>query len=97
MRRCPPYVAVCICYSPLGAFGIAATALIVLPPLLRCIGWTVLLSLCRAAAELFDLRALSGVLEAAGRTVRCLIGVLAASSTFLIVAVTVVSTAATGG
>ena len=84
-------------HSTLGAFGIAATALIVLPPLLRCIGWTVLLSLCRAAAELFDLRALSGVLEAAGRTVRCLIGVLAASSTFLIVAVTVVSTAATGG
>ena len=70
-------------HSTLGAFGIAATAFIVLPPLLQCIGWNILLSVCRTAADMFELRALSGVLEAAGRTVRCLIGVLAASSSFL--------------
>ena len=83
-------------HSTLGAFGVAATALIVLPPLLQCVGWNVLLSVCHMAAEMFELRALSGVLDAAHRTVRCLIGVLAASGSFLIIAVTVVTTAAGG-
>ncbi len=84
-------------HSTLGAFGIAATVLILLPPLLQCVGWNLLLSVCCMAADLFDLRALAGVTEAARRTVRCLIGVLAASGAFLIIAVAIVSNAATGG
>lgn len=84
-------------HSTLGAFGVAATALIILPPLLQCVGWNLLLSVCHMTAEMFELRALSGVLDAARRTVRCLIGVLAASGSFLIIAVTVVTTAASGG
>ena len=84
-------------HSTLGAFGVAATALIILPPLLQCVGWNVLLSVCHMAAEMFELRTLTGVLDAARRTVRCLIGVLAASGSFLVIAVTVVTTAASGG
>ncbi|MBP3436063.1 MAG: hypothetical protein J6K62_07050 [Clostridia bacterium] len=84
-------------HSTLGAFSVAATALIVLPPLLQCIGWNILLSVCHMAADMFELRALGDVLDAARRTVRCLIGALAAAGSFLIIAVTVVSTAATGG
>ncbi len=83
-------------HSTLGAFGAAATVLIVLPPLLQCIGWSVLLSVCHTAAELFELRALCDVLDAARRTVRCLIGVVAASGSLLIIAVAILS-AATGG
>ena len=80
-----------------GVLGVAATALIVLPPLLQCIGWNMLLSVCHMAADMFELRALGGVLDVTRRTVRCLIGVLAAAGSFLIIAVTVVSTASTGG
>ncbi len=83
--------------STLGCFGMAATALLILPPLLSCIGWGILLAVCHAASELFQLRAMSTLLDAARSTVRCLIGVLSACGSFLIIAVTVVTTAATGG
>lgn len=82
--------------STLGGFGVLATALILLPPLLRCFGWSILLSVCRTAAELFELRPMIAVLETARSTVKCLIGVLSACGTFLVIAVTVV-TAAAGG
>ena len=83
--------------STVGGFGVVATALIVIPPLLRCLGWSLLLSVCRTASELFELRAMTDVLEAARSTVRCLIGVLCASGSFLIVAVTVMTNATAGG
>lgn len=83
-------------HSTLGGFGVAATALILLPPLCRCLWWSLLLSVCRAAAELFDLKPIVGIASAAQSTVKCLIGILSASGSFLIVAITVVTTA-TGG
>lgn len=82
--------------STVGGFGALATVLIILPPLLQCIGWCVVLWLCRTATELFDLKPMTDILEAARGTVKCLIGVLSACGSFLIVAVTVV-TAAAGG
>lgn len=77
-------------HSTLGAFGMAATVLILLPPLLQCIGWDLLLSVCGVATDLFELSALTGVIKAAKHTVRCMIGVLTASGAFLIIAVAVV-------
>ena len=82
--------------STLGGFGMVATALIVLPSLLRCVGWSALLTVCRTMAELFSLRTAVDVLEAAAGTMKCLIGVLCACGSFLIIAVTVVTTAAGG-
>jgi len=83
--------------TTVGGFGVVATAMIILPPLIRCIGWSLLLSVCRTASELFSLTAMTDVLEAARGTVRCLIGVLCASGSFLIVAVTVMTRATAGG
>ncbi len=82
--------------STVGGFGALATVLIVLPPLLQCIGWCVTLWLCRTATELFELKPMTDILDAARSTVKCLIGVLSACGSFLVVAVTIV-TAATGG
>ncbi len=82
--------------STLGGFGVAATALIVLPPLLRCFGWRLLLSVCHTAAEMFELRAMTGILEAARGTVKALIGVLSACGSFLIIAVAIVTTVSGG-
>lgn len=82
--------------TALGGFGAAASALIVLPPLLRCFGWQLLLAVCRMATDLFELRVMSEILEAAHGTVKSLIGILCACGAFLIIAVTVVSTAIGG-
>ncbi len=82
--------------STLGCFGASATALIVLPPLITCVCWCGVLSVCRTAAELFELQALTALLDTARDTVKCLVGVLLSSGSFLIVALTVVSTAAGG-
>ncbi len=82
--------------STLGCFGAAATALIVLPPLITCLCWCAILSVCRTATELFELESLTTLLDTARDTVKCLVGVLLAGGSFLIVALTVVSTAAGG-
>lgn len=83
-------------HSTLGSFGVVTTALIVLPPLCRCLWWSLLMSVCRAAADLFDLKPIAEIASAAQSTIKCLIGILSASGSFLIVALTVVTTA-TGG
>ncbi len=82
--------------TTVGGFGIAATVLILVPPLIRCLGWCLLLAVCRTAAEMFEIRAMADVLDTAHGTVRCLIGVLCASGSFLIVAVTVVTRVTAG-
>lgn len=82
--------------STLGGFGVAATALIVLPPLLRCFGWRLLLSVCHMAADMFELRTMTGILDAARGTVKSLIGVLSACGSFLIIAIAIVTTASGG-
>jgi stage III sporulation protein AE len=83
-------------HSTIGGFGVAATALIILPPLCRCLWWSLLMSICRAAAELFELKPIADIAASVQSTLKCLIGILSASGSFLIVAITVVTTA-TGG
>ena len=82
--------------STTGAFGIAAAAAIVLPPLLSCAVWSLGLSLCRMCADVFELNGLSDLLRSVRSVVNCLIGVLCAGALFAIIAVTVVSTSAGG-
>lgn len=79
--------------STLGGFGILATALIVLPPLLECAVWSLTLSVCGMAAEMFSLTPITAILKAAHAVVKTLIGVLAACALFMIVATTIVTVA----
>ncbi len=82
--------------STVGGFGVAATVLMIAPPLFRCLAFGLLLSLCRMATDLFELKTLTGIVDAARSAIKSLTGVLCACSSFLIIAITVV-TAATGG
>ncbi len=79
--------------STLGGFGILATALIVLPPLLECAVWTLLLSVCAMVADIFDLKTISGLLTAVRSTVNTLIGILSACGLFMIIATSIVTMA----
>ncbi len=82
--------------STLGGFGILATALIVLPPLLECALWSLSLSLCTMMAEMFSLSSLSALFKAAQGVLKTLMGVLAACSLFMIIATTIVTMAGGG-
>lgn len=62
-----------------------------LPPLLECIAWTLGLSLCVMASEMFGLTTLSTLLKAAQAVVKTLIGVLASCAMFLIVSTAIVT------
>jgi stage III sporulation protein AE len=82
--------------TTLGGFGILATALIVLPPLIQCALWSLCLSVCGAAADLFELEPISALLRSAQSVVKTLIGVLAACSLFMIIATAIVTLAGNG-
>ncbi len=82
--------------STVGGFGVAATALIVLPPLVSCVMWNVTLSVGQIAADLFGLSSFSELMKTAHGIVRCMIGVLCVSGMLLTVAITVL-TVTTGG
>lgn len=79
--------------STVGGFGMAAAALIVLPPLIQCAVWSLGLALCGAAAELFSLGEIGSLLRAAQTVVKTLVAVLAACSLFMIIATAIVTTA----
>lgn len=83
--------------STLGGFGILTTVLIAAPPILECVLWSLGLSLCGMAAELFGLSQISTVLKTAQSVVKTLIGVLAACALFMIIATTIVTKAGGGG
>lgn len=77
--------------STVGAFGVVATLVIVLPPLLSCVGWSVCLGLGGNAAALFKLDALEKLCRCIGGAVRVLIAVLAVSGLMMIVSTSVVA------
>ncbi|MCL2487955.1 MAG: stage III sporulation protein AE, partial [Oscillospiraceae bacterium] len=74
----------------IGGFGITATALIVLPPLIQCTLWLFCLNLTAAAAEMFDLDNLKNLLKSAGSVVKTLTGILISCALFMIMATTLV-------
>ena len=82
--------------TTVGAFGMISTTLIVLPPLLECMAWSLALSLCGMAADMFALPEVSALLKTAQGVVKTLLGILAACSLFMIVAPVIVALAGGG-
>ena len=83
--------------STLGGFGILATVLIVLPPMLECAAWSFCLSLCVMAADMLELKTMSGLLTAVRSVTNTLIGLLASCSLFMIIATSIMTLAGRGG
>lgn len=83
--------------STLGGFGILATVLIVLPPMLECAAWSLCLSLCVMAADMLELKTMSGLLTAVRSVTNTLIGLLASCSLFMIIATSIMTLAGRGG
>jgi len=79
-----------------GGFGILATVLTVLPPLVECVAWDILLILTGSAAKLFSLQECAAVCGAAKQFVKLMIAVLASFALLMIISVTVASLAGGG-
>ncbi len=83
--------------STVGGLGVAATALIVLPPLVSCVLWTLTLTVGEIAAELFGLTSFHDLMKTAHGIVRCMIGVLCVCGLLLTVSITVLTVTGGGG
>ncbi len=77
--------------STVGCFGLLAVVLLVLPPLLTCVGWNICLSVGGNAAALFGLTALQKLCACIAGAVRVLIAVLAVYGLIMIVSTSVVA------
>lgn len=82
--------------STMGCFGVAATIIIVLPPLLSCVLWNMMLSVGEMASDLFGLQSFSELLKTAHGIMRCLVGVLCVSGLLLTVSLAVITVTAGG-
>ncbi len=82
--------------TTLGGIGILVTGVMLLPPLIRCGLWALLLSLCAAVADTLAFPTLSGVLRLSADVVKTLSGILVCSGLFLVISLTIVSLAANG-
>lgn len=74
-----------------GAFGVVADVLIVLPPLLECVWWQIWLSIAQMIADLFGIASVGTILKVGGGLMKTLIAVLACLALLMVLAVTVVS------
>ena len=83
--------------STVGVFGIVVTVMILLPPVLACLGWNLTLSLCGYVAEVFSLEAVVSLTRSAAAVLKTVMAVLVMCATFLIVAMTVLLKAGGGG
>ncbi len=82
--------------STAGVFGVAATALIVLPPLLSCVLWCVGLSVCRTVAQMLSLDGLAVLFQAVSGAIKVLIGALLVCGMVMIISAAVVMLAGKG-
>jgi len=82
--------------STLGGFGVIAIALIVLPPIIECVIWLIMLGFLNMAAEMFSLSSVSALFKAVQGVLKTLVAVLLSCSMFMIVATTVVTLAGGG-
>ena len=74
-----------------GAFGVVAVVLILAPPLVSCVCWSVALHLAEGAAALFGLQPIQRLCMVAAGTVRVLIALLAVFVLLTVMATAVVS------
>ena len=79
-----------------GGFGVLCTALIVLPTLLECVIWDLLLFFVKTVAELFSFSAIAAVASTAKLVMKTLIASLASSALLMIISVTLVTLGAGG-
>ncbi len=82
--------------STLGCFGLVATVLIVLPPLVSCVMWNVLLWIAGGAATLFRLNAVEKLCKSVAGGIKVMIGILALFSLLMIISTAVVIFAGRG-
>lgn len=83
--------------STIGCLGIAATLLIVLPPIVGCLLWNAMLSISETAAEMFELGTFAQLVKTAHGVMRCLLGVLCLGGMLLTVSIAVIAITAGGG
>ncbi|MBQ4612888.1 MAG: hypothetical protein IJB26_05040 [Clostridia bacterium] len=76
--------------STVGCFGLVATVLIVLPPMLACVAWNIALSLGANTAAMFGLGALERLCRCVGGAVRVLIAVLAVYGLLMVISTSVI-------
>ena len=75
--------------STVGVFGIAAVAMMLLPPILACAGWNLMLSLSGYAAEVFSMDTVACLTRSVGTVLKTLSALMVMCGVFLIVAITV--------
>lgn len=75
--------------SSVGCFGVVATVLVILPPLVSCVVWNFCLQLGGGAAALFRLSAMEKLCKTVAGGVRVLIAVLAVFALLMIVSTSV--------
>lgn len=80
--------------SAVGCFGMLAVVLVVAPPLVSCICWSVGLHIAADTAALFRLAPLEKLCHAASGAVRVLIAVLAVFALLMVISTTVIAVAA---
>lgn len=73
-----------------GAFGIIAGGAIFLPVIIECFFWIFYLSICKSAADILEVKKISGLLKSVRNTVSLLLAVLLLSIVVLIVSIAVV-------
>lgn len=82
--------------STAGVFGVAATALIVLPPLISCVLWCVGLSVCRTVAQMLSLDGLAALFQTVSGAIKVLVGALFVCGMVMIISAAVVMLAGKG-
>lgn len=73
-----------------GAFGIIAGGAIFLPVIIECFFWIFYLSVCKSAADILEVKKISGLLNSVRNTISLLLAILLFSIVVLIVSVAVV-------
>lgn len=79
-----------------GAYGVLCAAAIVLPTLVQCVLWDLLLFPVKLAAELFGFSAVAAVTEIVRGAVKTCVAVLCSSALLMIIALTVITIAGGG-
>ncbi|MGN1043336.1 MAG: hypothetical protein ACI4PR_00840 [Acutalibacteraceae bacterium] len=73
-----------------GAFGIIAGGAIFLPVIIECFFWIFYLSVCKSAADILEVKKISGLLNSVRNTISLLLAILLFSIVVLLVSVAVV-------
>ena len=77
--------------TTVGCFGLVSVVLVVVPPLLSCVCWSIGLRVAGDTAALFRLSPLERLCQAASGAVRVLIAVLAVLALLMVISTTVIA------